>query len=209
MCLNFEIWKEVLTKPQETFKKQEKKANLGEGIKHIGIAGVIVGVITGIAAWIGMATVGSLLGTPGLTLGVGIGIAAFLSSVILTPIFAVIWWLIGSGILYIFAMIFGGKGSYTTQSYLIALYSAPLMILSAILVLIPIVGAIVNFLVMLYGLYLLTLALKQVHKVTTGKAVAIWFVPLVIVVIIIAVMFSVWLATFTTMLTAGKVGSQM
>lgn len=188
MFLDFELWKKALTDPKKTFKKQAKKAELGEGVKHIGIAGVIAGIIAGIAALVLGSAAGSMFGTAGLSMGAGFGAAAFLASVILTPIFAVIGWLIGSGILYIFAMIFGGKGSYTKQSYLIAIYYAPLMIISAVLMLIPVVGQIVNFLVGLYSLYLLTMALKETHDFSTGKAVGVWLVPLIIVIVIVVIL---------------------
>lgn len=185
MCLDFETWKNAIVKPKETFKKEEKKASIGEGIKQIGIAGIISGILSGIAVWLGITTMGSFFGFQGAAFGVGLGITAFLVSVILTPIMAVISWLIWSGIVYIFAMIFGGKGSYATQSYLIALYTAPLMIIYSFLAFIPVIGQIITSLVGLYSLYLLTMALKQSHKTSTGKAVAIWLVPAIIIVIVL------------------------
>jgi len=181
MCLDFNLWKDALVKPAETFSKEEKKADFGKGIKHIGIAGIIAGVILGIAAMAGLTLTGSVFGLG--SLGAGAGIGTFLLLLVITPIYFVISWLIGSGIIYIFAMIFGGKGGYETQSYLIAIYAAPLSIISAILILVPVAGPIVNFLIGLYALYLLTLALKQAHKVTTGKAVLIWIIPVAIVAI--------------------------
>jgi len=181
MCLDFNLWKDALVKPAETFKKEEKKADFGKGIKHIGIAGIIAGVILGIAAMAGLTLTGSMFGLG--SLGAGAGIGAFLLLLVITPIYFVIAWLIGSGIIYIFAMIFGGKGDYKTQSYLIAIYAAPLSIILMILMLVPVAGPIINFLIVLYSLYLLTLALKQTHKVTTGKAVLIWIIPVAIVAI--------------------------
>ncbi|MCD6477929.1 MAG: YIP1 family protein [Candidatus Aenigmarchaeota archaeon] len=189
MYINYNLWKDVLVKPAETFKKQEKKADLGEGVKHIGIAGIITGFIVGLAAAAGLTVAGSMFGLS--TFGAAAGIGAFLISLILTPIVAVIMWLIWSGVLYIFAMIFGGKGSYTTQSYLIAIYTAPLMIITGIIGLIPVAGGAINFLIGLYSLYLLTLALKQAHKVTTERAVIIWLIP----VIIVAIALGAWMWT--------------
>ena len=198
MCLDFEIWKNAIIDPEKTFKKEEKKADIGKGIKQIGIAGIISGILSGIAMWVGITKMGSLFGLPGATIGSGIGAMTFLTTIILTPIMAVISWLIWSGIIYIFAMIFGGKGSYATQSYLIALYTAPLMIIYSFLAFIPVIGQIIIFLVGLYSLYLLTMALKQSHKLSTGKAVAIWLVPAVIIAIILIV-FAV--TTFSTLMT--------
>ena len=187
MCLDFELWKNAITNPKETFKKEEKKANIGEGVKQIGIAGLITGAIVGIAAMVGLSYAGSVLGIPGMTAGTGLGVVALLSSIIMTPIFMVIYWILGSGIIYIFSMIFGGKGSFTKQSYLIAIYYAPIMVITSILGIIPVLGPIIGFIVALYSLYLLTMALKQAHKVSTGKAVAIWLVPMIVVMVIVAI----------------------
>lgn len=194
MCLDLKIWKNVLEKPEETFKKQEKKASLGEGVKHIGIAGIVAGIIIGILAWLGIYTTGNTIGALKL-LSMGIGPVAFISSVILVPIILIVTWLIGSGILYIFAKIFNGKGSYTAQSYLIAIYSAPLIIISAILALIPVIGMVTNVMISLYSVILLTLSLKQCHRVSISKASLIWMIPVWIVMIIL-VLVALWIASF-------------
>lgn len=186
--IDFNLWKEVLTNPIETFKKEEKNADLGQGVIHIAIAGVIAGFIGGLATFTGLTAVGSMGGFGTGMMGAGIGIIAFIGALIITPIVTVIGWLIFSGIIYIFAMIFGAKGDFTKQSYLIALYGAPLMIITSILNIIPFAGGILSFLAGLYGLYLLTMALKQVHKISTGKAVAIWLIPIVVFLVLGAIL---------------------
>ncbi len=170
----FEIWKAALLKPANTFKTQSRKANLKEGAMHVGLAGLIVGVIVGLA----MLLLGTTIETAGF--GAALGITGFIASVILTPIISIIGWLIGSGIYYIVAMILGGKGSYSTQSYLIAIYSAPISIITSIVGLIPIIG-LLNFVIFLYSLYLLTLALKETHRFTTIKAALVWIIPIVLI----------------------------
>ncbi len=201
--IDFKIWKEVLTKPVEAFKKEEKKADLGKGAMHLIIAGVIAGFISGLAVLFGITAVGTMGGFDSMVMGAGVGVFAFIASLILTPIMSVIGWLIGSGIIYVFAMIFKGKGNFTNQSYLLALYGAPLMVINSILGIIPFIGPILAFLVWLYGLYLLTMAIKQVHKVSTGKAVAIWLIPVVVVAVIAAVLFVGFLMTIVPLMGAG------
>ncbi|NIO44678.1 MAG: hypothetical protein GTN36_03955 [Candidatus Aenigmarchaeota archaeon] len=183
--MNFNLWIDSLTKPIPTFKKEKKNATLGEGALHIAVAGLISGFISGIYQMFFGAAFASYLSPFASAFA---GPMIFLASLILTPIMAVIGWLILSGILYIFAMLFGGKGSYTTQSYLYAIYYAPLSIISSILVLIPIAGWILSFVLMIYGLYLLTMALKEVHNYTTGRALLTWLVPVGIVVLILFVL---------------------
>jgi len=183
--LDFNLWIDSLTKPVPTFKKEKKKANLGEGALHVAVAGLITGFITGLYQMF----VGSIFTSQFLPVASSLaGPIAFLASLILTPIVAVIGWLIISGVLYIFALLFGGKGSYTTQSYLYAIYYAPLSIISSILVLIPFAGWVLSFILMIYGLYLLTMTLKEAHNYTTGRALLTWLVPVGIVVVILVVL---------------------
>lgn len=191
----FNLWKDILTKPVETFKKEERNADWGKAVIHLIIAGVIAGFLTGLAVMAGLTAVTGMGGMGAGMIGAGIGAAAFLVSIIVTPLVAVIAWIIVSGILYVFAMIFGAKGDFKNQSYLIALYLAPILVINTIFSLIPIIGPILGFLVMLYGLYLLTMALKQVHKVSTGKAVAIWLVPVLALLVIAALVAAAFITT--------------
>ncbi|NIM47582.1 MAG: hypothetical protein GTN40_05510 [Candidatus Aenigmarchaeota archaeon] len=183
--MNFNLWIGSLTKPLETFKKEKKNANLGEGALHMAVAGLITGFITGL---IDMVFGSVLAGQFSPIASAFTGPIVFLATLIFAPIMAVLYWLIVSGVLYIFAMLFGGKGSYTTQSYLYAIYYAPLSIITSILFLIPLAGIFLALIVMAYGLYLLTMALKEAHNYTTGRAVLTWLVPVGIVTVLIVIL---------------------
>jgi hypothetical protein len=182
--LNFNVWMEALKNPIQTFKKEKKNADLTEGAKNIALAGLITGLISGLVFLV----VGSIysMANP-YAMGL-IGIPAFVAILIVSPIVSVIGWLISSGIYYLIARLLGGRGDYKTQSYLIALYSAPMGIVITVLNLVPILGSILSLLGAIYSLYLLTLSLKETHGFSTGKAVLTWLIPfLVIAVIAIAV----------------------
>ena len=168
MCFNkmFEIWKNALLNPKKTFKKEKRKADLTLGAKYILIASVIGGVISAILSF---------------------NVASALFFIILYPLLSLVGWLINSGIYYVFARLLGGKGNYTKQSYLIALYVAPLSIISSIILSIPTVGVWLSLLVTVYGLYLLTFALKEAHGYSTGRAVMSWLIPVIILLIFVAI----------------------
>jgi len=166
---------------------------LGQGILNIVIAGVISGFIGGLAALTGLSAVGGM-GNAGTTMmGTGFGIMAFVTALIITPILLLIGLFIISAIIYVFALILKGKGDFTKQTYMIAMFWSPILVVGSIAGIIPFVGGILNFLVGLYGLYLLTLALKQVHKVSTTKAVVMWIVPIAIVMLVLVVLASAFL----------------
>jgi hypothetical protein len=97
---------------------------------------------------------------------------------------------LNNGLSYISALIFGGKGKFSAQAYLSSLFVVPLgLILSLIslISLVPIVGIYI-FSVALIGIAIVHLfftirSFKVVHGLTTGRAVAAVFAPLILILI--------------------------
>jgi hypothetical protein len=177
----FMTWKKVLMEPKKAYAQMKGKPDLMVAAKHLVVAGVISGAIVAVIALLGG---GALLGVGGAAIGGVIGLAA----IITTPIALLIGWVIGSVILLIFAKLLGGKGSFAKHSYMIALYSAPLFVISTIVGIIPIAGGLLSALVGLYGLYLLTLAMMYAHGFDMVKAALVWIIPLAIVIVLAVVM---------------------
>lgn len=186
-----EDWKEVLTKPKEVFAKRKKEADVMAAAKTYAILGGIVGLFYGIM----LAFLGALFAAvPGLGWVAALGILAIPVSIILFAVLEVIGTLIGFGILYVIAKLLGGTGDFKTHYYLPSLYILPLMVLMLVLAIIPILGAIANLVLMVYSLYLLTLAFKEAHGLSTGKAVLVWLLPIVLFIILWVVLFASLLA---------------
>ncbi|MFO7872698.1 MAG: Yip1 family protein [Candidatus Undinarchaeales archaeon] len=156
----FMLWLEAVKNPKETFSKEHRKADFKNGSINILLGGLIAGLIGGIY------TNSIITGAIGGAIGSFIG------------------WLIAGGIYYIFAKLFGGKGDFTTQIYLISLYAPLLAIVTAIFTPVPYV----SLLVAIYGLYLLTLALKEAHSYETSKAVLSWFVPMLVIIVVLVIL---------------------
>jgi hypothetical protein len=175
----FDLWKNALLKPKQTFKKEKSKKDLGKSTKSVLAAGIIAGIIAGLAS---------------------LDAALFLINIVAYPIAATLSFLISSGIYYLFARLFGGKGSYAAQSHLISLYLAPLFIVTTILLLVPAIGTWLNLAVAIYSLYLLTLVLKEIHGFTTTRAVLTWLIPLMIIFVISIVLAAVAYAYFASVL---------
>lgn len=194
----WQTWLRVLTHPEEaTFEEERIKpnANLGTALIYIVIAAVVAAIL---------GFVGSSLMMPGqmsmvrqmleqadlppevktqlgdwLTTGAMTGLAG------VAGIFSVIWapigFLIGAGILYLFARMLGGTGEFGNFAYLIAVAQAPLSILQALLSLIPMMGPCLVFILSIYGLVLAYYAVKVAHSLTAGRAITVLVLPLVIV----------------------------
>lgn len=180
-----ELWQNALTKPVETLKTEKKNTDLMEGIKQVAIAFAIPGLLAGLV----LVFIGSMLAfIPGAGFLAGLGIIAIIAAPIFSAVFGVIAMAIGQAVLYVVSTAMGGKGTYEQQFYLSAIWSAPLMLLSMILGVVPFLGALLSLLLSLYGLYLLWLTLKAVHGFDDTKAIIV-IVVLVVAAFIVGMIF--------------------
>jgi hypothetical protein len=94
------------------------------------------------------------------------------------------------GITYLGALIFGGKGNFKSQAYLVSLYYVPLSIISGctgFLTWIPVLGLplliLVSLGISIFHVILTIRVFKVVHLLSTGKAVAAVLSPLILILI--------------------------
>lgn len=113
-------------------------------------------------------------------------------------VFYIVGLAIGIGIVWIFAQLFGGKGKYATH-YNGGSYLA----LAAIPSIVPVVGQIVSGLLGLWGVVMHVFLVKEVHKLSTGRAVASVLLPyallLLLVMIVVAIVGAAFLGYLTGM----------
>ncbi|MFA6048532.1 MAG: Yip1 family protein [Candidatus Micrarchaeia archaeon] len=153
--LPIELWKSAVMSPKETFAKEKKNASITDGAKQLVVGGAIGGLVAGLftmnpVAMVGMAVMGAIV--------------------------APIAMLIGTAVMWVIAKLLGGKGAYSTQYYVTALFAAPLYPIAMI----PVVGMLAS----LYELYLAYLMLKEVHDFDSMKAIIVLAIPLVIAIVI-------------------------
>ncbi|MFH1256218.1 MAG: YIP1 family protein [Candidatus Diapherotrites archaeon] len=164
-------WVNVVIKPKETFAAKKAGASIEKGLANYALAGVAEGFLT----WFIIA----------LTLGIEGGaadIALFLlGSVIISSVIYILAPFIISIVLLVFAKLFGGKGSFATQYYLISLYVLPIVVVSIIAGQIPFVGEVLSFLFVLYAvIWLTTMALNETHGYDNLRAALTWLAPFII-----------------------------
>jgi hypothetical protein len=107
----------------------------------------------------------------------GAGLAAILT----VPLF----FLIGSFIYHLLAKVMGGVGEYSTLAYLMATYQAPLTIASSVLSIIPALGGCLAFLLSIYSYVLSYYAIKANYGLSSGKAIAIVLIPIVVIFLLL------------------------
>lgn len=196
--LMYQTWLRVVTQPNEaTYSEEAEKpdANLSTAMIWIFIASVALGVLSAVAVLVN----GLLFNTPllmgsmfggsdmpaapteqmGQFMLAGVGMN-LIFSLILTPILMPIGFLIGSLIYYVFARLLGGSGPFELHTYMLATFTAPLLVVNGALSIIPIVGSCLTFALYFYQMVLTYFAVKTVHNLSPGRAVLVALSPLLI-----------------------------
>ena len=188
--LNFGLWLEVLTKPVETIIKERQNENWRNALLNYSISGVVSGLIIGIALLIIIYFYPAALGSEASLIPSN-PVSLIPSTIILIPI---IWAamllassLINTLVFWIFSKIFKGKGTYLKQYYLTSIYTAPVNILAAVFMLVPIaiVSIVLIIILALYSIYGLFITLKATHEYSNTEAVLSIIAPVIIIFAVI------------------------
>jgi len=93
-------------------------------------------------------------------------------------------------VIFVLALIFGGKGKYSVQAYLSSLYYVPLTLISGALGFVAYLPFVGNFIVgltvlgvLIFDFVLNIRLLKVAHNLSTGRAVGALLVPVVLILI--------------------------
>ena len=212
----FKTWITAYFRPSAAIKAGP--ASLGAAAKNLATAGFLVGLVSGIVAFLlialfsGLYSAGTMMGFSGISAGgspsLAGGIVTLVTIAVLTPILYVIGGFIGSAVFFVLAKILGGKGSYTMQTHAFALVMCGAALLSLpfqILGVIPLIGMVFELammLIMLYALYSYYRAIKAVHQLSQMRAIAVIVLPIIVLVVLMVVLLG---AAFLAIL--GTVGS--
>ena len=189
-------WINVLTRPSEaTFAEEQSKpqANFTTAILWM----VITGVVTGIMGWLSFTMLGGAGGMMAMIeqmdlppemaeqmrqmFASGMMGGAGFSAIITTPLF----FFIGAAIFYLIGRVLGGSGDLGRYSYLLASFQAPIGILSALLNLVPVLGACISVILTIYSLVLTYFATKVGLNLSSGKAIAVILIPMIILMMLV------------------------
>lgn len=158
----FQKYQVVLTRPYvTTFDAELPRANWQDvwiGLIILALAEAIFGYITGLEY--------RAVNQSGPNAG----------SVIGTLIGAFIGFFIWTAILQLIARLFGGVASFLTYAYVLALIWVPIGVIQAVIGIVPVLGGIVGFAALLYGIYLTVLATQSAQRVAQDKA---WWIVLI------------------------------
>ena len=109
--------------------------------------------------------------SPALSQGILIVVYIFATMVLLATV--LIGFYIGIGLLHLVSRMFKGQGSFATLAYLQSLFIFPIIILTTIGSLIPYLGILLNFVLLVFQIILTVRTLKATYRFTTGRAVGV------------------------------------
>jgi hypothetical protein len=158
----------VLTKPSVATFEEHERNNLTWALIYSVLAGVVNAIIAAIAATLGLgaaAATGDFAGGEAAAVGGGI-----VATVLVTIFITVLGLLIAWGITYALGRAFGGTGQFGELAWGLALFGAPLTVAGSLLNLIPFVGGIAAFALVIYNLYLTYLAIQSGMNLPSNKA---------------------------------------
>lgn len=161
----------LLTKPSEAFVMMKREGGLTDPLLF-GLIGGSAGTIASALFQLGFQ---SLLGIGGKNnlvelFGIGLVIGFF----ILTPLFVAAGMFIGSGILHLCLMLFGGANKPFETTFRVVCFSSGAAYLFSI---IPFCG---GYITPVYNIVLECIGISRAHEITMGKAVLAVLLPLII-----------------------------
>ncbi|VVB87898.1 Yip1 domain protein [uncultured archaeon] len=179
-----EIAKGILTEPSKTFDAL-KGESIGEALKYYA---VIVAIYSAIYAVLISLLFGSMFRQFGVMMGIGFGPAGAVAIFLMMFIFGIIGIIIGGAIFHIFVYLAGGRKGINQTIKAVIYGSTPGLLLGWI----PLVGLIAG----VWSLILEVVGIRQLHEMTTGKAVLAVVLLLVVIVIITVILAAVIAAFF-------------
>ncbi len=106
--------------------------------------------------------------------------AIFLGVLVSTALVIFVGFMVGTTFYWGGARLLGGEGTFAVQTYLLASFSAPLVVIASLLAVVPFLGSCLVALVVLYGLALTFFALNVAHDLDPGRTLMALFVPVLV-----------------------------
>jgi len=183
----------VLTKPSAyTFAQEMNKARWDiVWAQLIGYA-----VIAAILSYISTLTVPNLFNLTGTITLDSVIIQAIRWGLTLGLIpLTIIGFFIGTGISYLIAKAFGGRGTFLAQGYTRLLFEVPLGILIGLVSLVPFLGGFAAFGAGIYTIVLNIFSIMAVHRLSGGKATAVVLIPVAVAILLVLISIAVIIGT--------------
>jgi hypothetical protein len=202
----------VLLRPSVATFEEYERNDLGWALIYTALAAVLSAIVSAISFMFrGPAMAQALrqfqdqLGgqplPPGLTALAGGGSLA--AAVVTALLGSIVGFFIWTGIVYLLGRAFGGSGAYGELAYDVALFSAPLSVISALISLVGIgplacLTGLVSLALGIYTIYLTWLSIQAGMNLPGNKALFIILIPILVVLLLCCGLFVLLVLAFRT-----------
>ncbi len=179
LSARLKLWKDAFLSPTPTFTAQAARKDVAwtDGLFNYGVSYAFY-MFVAFVFDCALSLLGGSLGT--------LGVATLAIAYVIVFVVALIFQFLFAGIYHLIAKALGGKGRFKTLYYTLSLAAAPIYIL-AIFGFIPCLGIVILLALGIYSLYLMTIAIQKTHKLSLGRSIAVWGIPLAIILIILVI----------------------
>jgi len=198
LTATLEIWKKVFSHPNlQTFQQEKNQANFITAFVWMGVVGLVGGLVSSVILMGLMGTILYFTMEPTdialvfSEMGLFALIGVILNSV-MSAIFAPVYLLVASAVLFVIAKLFGGKGDFEEQTYLVATFFAPFYLALRVLGVVPIIGW---FVLLIYFVNLVVpgrYAIQATHNLSSKKSLYAVLIPIGTVATFYGLFLSVW-----------------
>ncbi len=176
--------KGILTEPSKTFDAL-KGETLGESIKYYAVIAAISAILNALLFALAF---GTMFGQLGAMIGASAGAAGAIVFFVILFIFQIIGVFISGAILHIFVYLAGGRKGLTQTIKAVIYGSTPGLLIGWI----PFIGLIGG----LWSLVLEVLGIRQLHEMTTGRAILAVVIMLVVLIVVVTILLAAVIAAF-------------
>jgi hypothetical protein len=187
--------REVLLNPGNFFRTIRREGDFLSPLVFAIICALISAVIGGVLAFIISLATGN---------GFGGSFVGLVTNIILIPIGTAIGLFIGAGIYHLLVLLIirPSHAGYEATFRVVA-YAAVLQLVSW-LAYIPILGILVGIAIGIYNIVLTVIGIREMHATTTGRAVAVVLIPVIVIGILIAIVGIAIVAIIAAALSSGQ-----
>lgn len=178
----FETWKESVFNPTNFFGRMPLKGGIGNPLLYgliLGLFGTVFsllyqqffGHLFDPSSW--YPQLGAEFDREALEFSRQLESISFLFIALISPVFIALWLFIASGFFHLVLMIFGWRKEDFEATFRVISYSEGASVFNVV----PILG---GFVAAIWQMVLVVIGLKEVHHLSTGKAIFIVLVPLIL-----------------------------
>jgi hypothetical protein len=175
------IWKDMLTKPKETFEREKKNVNYKIALVSLLIPCLITALIfTFITSSVAYLSPSNYFLPKEPLLYSGLTLVLFLFVIAFVFVVSLFWILITNAGYFITARLLGGRGMFPQHVYLSAIIQ-PIILIAFLTRFIPYVNLIAPIAVFLYYIYLQVIAVREIYEISSTKALISCLLPLLLI----------------------------